>query len=144
MKKQQQQEINKFLNQVSTTSNNLISKLLYHKSFILLPHQMKNEDDSSDSNKSSPLNTKYKQNKIPCKTSNNLIQKVSDTKNLSSNWPDISEINSTLEEFDIMLSEYEIDYDQKGIFLIYLDKIWPIEFRVLMQKKPIHKKISSL
>ena len=75
---------------------------------------MKHEDDSSDSNKSSPLNTKYKQNKNACKTSNNLIQKVSDTKNLSSNWPDINEINSTLEEFDIMLSEYELDCEQKG------------------------------
>jgi len=29
--------------------------------------------------------------------------------------PDINEINLTLDEFDLMLNEYEIDYEQKGM-----------------------------
>lgn len=78
----QQQETSKFFAQVTNISNNILAKLVYQKNYLLMANQVKND--------SKKTTDKY------CKT--NI---------LNNNWPDLNEINSTLEEFDSMLHEFE-------------------------------------
>ena len=85
----QQQETNKFLAQVTNMSNNILAKLVYQKNYLLMANHIKSENQKKAIEKYS-----QKQSSISTTMS-------------KSSWPDINEINSTLEEFDLMLNEYE-------------------------------------
>ena len=67
----QQNEIDKFLKQVSQTSSSFVAKLHYQKSVAIKPSQLKQHDESDTSSstdsstnfeKISPANTKFKKN----------------------------------------------------------------------------------
>lgn len=103
----------------------VVNKLLSHKNIpISIDKLTRSNSESSEDN--DLTDKKQPPNKKLSKSSKNntanssldyspkLSPMKTPLKNLSSNWPDINEINSTLEEFDSMLNEYEIDMDQKG------------------------------
>lgn len=64
LKKMQQRELNKFLNQISIASSNFSAKINSHKSFVPIQDQIKSSDEENSSTSSSkdasPINTKLK------------------------------------------------------------------------------------
>lgn len=97
----QQQETSKFLAQVANISNNILAKLVHQKNYLLLANQIKNENQKKSIERFSQKESSF----------GSTMSK--------SSWPDINEINSTLEEFDLMLNEYEFQSKPCNLFNIY-------------------------
>ena len=115
----QQLETNKFLLQISSLSQSILAKLEYQRNFLLLPHQIKVKCDEKAKHEIAINKNKFtidpvQEKPFKIKKKCDLQKSKSQTNIASSNWLDMNdEITQTLEKFDLMLNEYEIDTEQK-------------------------------
>ena len=115
----QQLETNKFLLQISSLSQSILAKLEYQRNFLLLPHQIKVKCDEKAKHEIAINKNKFtidpvQEKPFKIKKKSDLQKSKSQSNIASSNWLDMNdEITQTLEKFDLMLNEYEIDTEQK-------------------------------